>query len=76
MSNFQNEIGSAICGFLSISNDKLVRLAACGLARNIFDHIGGRISQLTDQIMKDLYRALRTLAYDQMEDYDVREKGG
>ena len=57
--SFQNEVGSAIRGFLGISNDKTVRLAACSLARQIFMQIGGRISQLTDEMLLDVYRLLR-----------------
>ena len=72
--DIQHEVCSLITGFLALSMDNIVRLAACSLARQIFIEIGGRISQLTDEIMRDLYRQLKRIAYDDLEDQEVREK--
>ena len=68
----KHEVGSAISGFLHPANENIVRLAACSLARQIFLNIGSRISQLTDEIMRDLYRTLKTIAYDHLQNDDVR----
>ena len=70
----KHEVGSAISGFLHPANENIVRLAACSLARQIFLNIGSRISQLTDEIMRDLYRTMKTIAYDHLQNDDLREK--
>lgn len=62
--DIQHEVGSAIIGFLSPSNHEDVRLAACGLSRQIFDQLGCKFSTATEGIVLLIYRKLKSTIMD------------
>ncbi|CBY35605.1 unnamed protein product [Oikopleura dioica] len=62
--DIEHEIGAAIVGFLSPSNEEGVRCAACLLAKQIFAVIGASFSTLVGGIVLDVYRALKKVVND------------